>query len=152
MLSDVVLGLPWLRSYNLTVNWEERYADVRHGPTSYRLSFDGSRDSTWLQFQATSKLELFLTLSSSTSKATPVGSPASLAEEHLNLKTSTHEKSSVNAPNDCDSEAGISDEELSDVEIECISLPKLKREIRRADLTEDQVYLPKGALIGAGKS
>ena len=37
ILPDVVLGLPWLRSYNPTVNWKERYADVRHGSGSYRL-------------------------------------------------------------------------------------------------------------------
>ena len=28
ILPDVVLGLPWLRSYNPTVNWKERYADI----------------------------------------------------------------------------------------------------------------------------
>ena len=31
ILPDVVLGLPWLRSYNPTVNWKERYADIQHG-------------------------------------------------------------------------------------------------------------------------
>ena len=31
ILPDVVLGLPWLRSYNRTVNWKERYADIQHG-------------------------------------------------------------------------------------------------------------------------
>ena len=51
ILPDVVLGLPWLRSYNTTVNWKERYADVRHGLCSYRLSFDESRHSTQLQLR-----------------------------------------------------------------------------------------------------
>ena len=39
ILPDVVLGLPWLRSYNLTVNWKEQYADIQHGSNLYRLSF-----------------------------------------------------------------------------------------------------------------
>ena len=52
MLPDVVLRLPWLRSYNPTVNWKERYADFQHGSNSYRLSFGESRHSTQLQFQA----------------------------------------------------------------------------------------------------
>ena len=43
---DVVLALPWLRSYNPTVDWKERYADVGHGWGSYRLAFDESRHST----------------------------------------------------------------------------------------------------------
>ena len=30
ILPDVVLGLPWLRSYNPTVNWKERYANIQH--------------------------------------------------------------------------------------------------------------------------
>ena len=34
ILPDVVLGLPWLQSYNPTVNSKERYADVRHGSVS----------------------------------------------------------------------------------------------------------------------
>ena len=38
-------------------------------------------------------------------------------------------------------EDGIMDEECSDMEIEYILLPKLKREIRRSDLTGDQVFL-----------
>ena len=37
ILPDVVLGLPWLRSYNPIVNWKERYADIQHGLNSYRL-------------------------------------------------------------------------------------------------------------------
>ena len=36
ILPDVVLGLPWLRSYNPTVNWKERHADIQHGSSSYR--------------------------------------------------------------------------------------------------------------------
>ena len=75
ILPDVALGLPWLGSYNPTVNWEERYADVCHGSTSYRLSFDGPKDSSRLQFQATSKLELLSTLSASTPKVATFGSP-----------------------------------------------------------------------------
>ena len=31
ILADLVLGLPWLRSYSPTVNWKERYADVLVG-------------------------------------------------------------------------------------------------------------------------
>ena len=46
ILPDVVLGLPWLRSYNPTVNWKEWYADIQHGSSPYRLSFDESRLST----------------------------------------------------------------------------------------------------------
>ena len=48
ILPDVVLGLPWLRSYNPTVNWKERYADIQHGSNFYRLSFGESRHSTQL--------------------------------------------------------------------------------------------------------
>ena len=55
ILPNVVLGLPWLRSYNLTVNWKDGYADLRHGLTSYRFSFN---ESTQLQFKAASKLDL----------------------------------------------------------------------------------------------
>ena len=50
-----------------------------------------------------------------------------------------------------ETEGGITDEERSDMEIEYISLPKLKREIRRADLTGDQVFLccmPRPAVPG----
>ena len=57
-LPAVVLRLPWLRSYNPTVDWKERYADVQHGSASYRLSLDESRHSTQLQFQAALKLDL----------------------------------------------------------------------------------------------
>ena len=141
IVPDMVLGLPWLRSYNPTVNWEERYADVRHGSTSYRSSFDGSRDSTRLQFQATSRLELLSTLSSSPWKVAPVRNPASPAGEDPDLHTSTCNKSDVNAPNDFDTEARITEEECIDMEIKYISPLKLKREILRADLTGDQVYL-----------
>ena len=35
ILPDVVLGLPWLRSYNPVVNWVELHADVRQASTSY---------------------------------------------------------------------------------------------------------------------
>ena len=40
-----------------------------------------------------------------------------------------------------ETEDGITSEGYSVMEIEYISLPKLKREIRRADLTGDQVFL-----------
>ena len=46
ILPAVVLGLPWLRSYNPTVNWKERYADIQHGSSLYRLSFGESRHWT----------------------------------------------------------------------------------------------------------
>ena len=66
-LPDVVLGLPWLRSCNPTVNLKEWYANVQHGSSSYGLSFDESRHSTQLQFLAATKLDVLSTLSSSTS-------------------------------------------------------------------------------------
>ena len=108
-----------------------------------------TRDAIRLQFQLTSKLDLLSTLSSSTSKAAPGWRPApgrrpaSPAKEHqiLILTQPTQRRSSVDINDDGDSDAGVTDEEFSDVEIEYISLPKLKREIRRADLTGDQVYL-----------
>ena len=86
----MVLGIPWLRSYNPTVNWKERYADIQHGSNSYRLSFGESRHSTQLQFQAASKLDLLSILSSSSSKASPVGNPTPHAKEPLDLHSSTH--------------------------------------------------------------
>ena len=85
ILPDVVLGLPWLRSYNPAVNWKERYADIEHGSNSYRLSFNESRRSTQQQFQAASKLDLLSILSSSSSKASPVGNPTPHAKERLDL-------------------------------------------------------------------
>ena len=54
ILPDVVLGLTWLQSYNLIVNWEERYADVRHPSTSYKLSWmdpKNPHDYTCMQLQ-----------------------------------------------------------------------------------------------------
>ena len=50
ILPDVVLGLPWLGSHTPTVNWKERYADIRDGSSSYQLSFNESRHFTKLQF------------------------------------------------------------------------------------------------------
>ena len=141
ILADVVLRVPCLRSYNPTVDWKERYADIRHGSGSYRLSFDESRDCTQLQFQAASKLHLLSTLSSSTSKVSPVGSPTAPAKEHPDLRSSTRAKSDANTLDQSKTEDGITDEECSDIEIEYISLPKLRREICRADLTGDQVFL-----------
>ena len=86
ILPDVVLWLPCLLRYNPTVNWKEWYADIRHGPTSYRLSFDESTDATQLQFQATSKLDVLSTLSSGSSKMSPAGNPALPAKEHTDLR------------------------------------------------------------------
>ena len=141
ILRDVVLGLPWLRSYNPTVNWKERYADIQHGLKTYRLSLDQSRHSTQLQFQAASRLDLLSTLSSSTSKASPVGSPTPHAKERPDLHSSTHVQNGAGMYDESETEDGITDEECSDMEIEYVSLPKLKREIRRAYLTGDQVFL-----------
>ena len=93
ILPDVVLWLPWLRSYNPTVNWKERYTDVRHGSSSYRLSFNESRHSTQLRFQAALKLDLLSALSSSTSRASPVESPTQHAKEPPDLHSSTHAQS-----------------------------------------------------------
>ena len=118
----MVLGLPWLRSYNPTVNWRERYADVQHGSSSYRLSFDEARHSTQLQFQGTSELDLLSTLSSSTSRASPVGSPTPPAKEHPDLHSSTCTQSDADTFDESETEDGITDEECSDIEIEYISL------------------------------
>ena len=141
ILPDVVLGVPWLRSYNPTVNWKERYADIQHGSKTYRLSFNESRHSTPLQFQAASRLDLLSTLSSSTSKASPFGSPTAHAKEHPDPHPSTHVQNGAGRCNESETEDGITDEDCSDTEIEYISFPKLKRVIRRADLTGDQVFL-----------
>ena len=141
ILPDVVLGLPWLRRDNPTVKWKERQADIQHGSSSYRLSFDESGHSTQLQFQAASKLDLLSILSSSASKASAVGNPTTHAKERPDLHSSTHLQHGADMYNEPKTEDGITDEECSDMENEYISLPKLKREIRRADLTEDQVFL-----------
>ena len=138
---DVVLGLPWLRGYNPTVNWKERYADIQHGWNSYRFSFGESRHSTQLQFQAASKLDLLSILSSSSSKASPVRNPTPHAKERLDLHSSAHIQHGANMYDESKTEDGITDEECSDMDIEYISLPKLKKEIRRADLTGGQVFL-----------
>ena len=55
-------------------------------------------------------------------------------------KHATQGRDIVHINNDCDS-AGASDKEFSDVEFEYISLPKIKRQILRADATGDHVYL-----------
>ena len=141
ILPDVVLGLPWLRSYNLTLNWKKRYADIQHASNSYRLSFGESRHSTQLQFQAASKLDLLLILSSRASEASPVGNPTPHAKERPDVHSSTHVQHGADMYDESETEDGITDEECSDMEIEYILLPKLKREIRRADLTGDQVFL-----------
>ena len=141
ILRDVVLGLPWLRSYNLTVDRKERDADPQHGSSSYRLSFEGSRHSTQLQFWAPLKLDLLSTLSSSSSKVSPVGSSTQPPKEHPDLHSPTRAKSDADALDVSETEDGTTDEECSDMEIEYISLPKPKWEIRCADLTGDQVFL-----------
>ena len=141
VLPDVVLGLPWHRSYNPTVNWKERYADIQHGSNSYRLSFGESRHSTQLQFQAASKLDLLSILSSSASEASSVGNPTPHAKERSDLQSSTHVQHGADMYDEPETEDRITDEECSDMEMEYISLLKLKREICRADLTVDQVFL-----------
>ena len=141
ILPDVVLGLPWLRSYNPTVNWKERYADIQHCSNSYRLSLGESSNSTQLQFQTASKLDLLLILPPSSSKARPVGNLTPHAKERLDLHSSTHVQHGADMYDESETEDGITDEECSDSEIEYILLPKLKREIRRADITGDQVFL-----------
>ena len=108
--------------------------------TSYRLSFDGSRYSTLLQFHAALNLDLVSTLSSSTSIGDPDGSPAPPAKEHTDLRSLTNAKNDADIL-DGDKEDGITDQECSDTEIEHISLPKLKREILGADLIGGQVFL-----------
>ena len=138
---DVVLGLPWLGSYNPTVNWKERYADIQHGSKSYWLSFSESRHSTQLEFQAASKLDLLSILSSSSSKPSPVGNTTPHAKEQPDLHSSTHVEHGADMYDESETEDGITDEECRDMEIEYILLPKLKRDIRRAALTGDQVFL-----------
>ena len=130
ILPDLVLGLPWLRSYNPTVKWKKRYADIQHGSNSYQLSFCESRRSTQLQLQAASKLDLLSILSSSASKASPVGNPTPHAKERPDLRSWTHVQHGADMCDESETEDGITDEECSDMEIEYISLPKLKREIR----------------------
>ena len=75
------------------------------------------------------------------SKASPVGNPTPHAKEHLDLHSSTHIHRVTDMYNESETEDGITDEECSDMEIEYISLPKLKRGVRRSDLTGDQVFL-----------
>ena len=141
ILPDVVLGLPWLRSSTPTVNWKERYADILHGSSLYRLSFDESTHSTQLQFQAASKLDFLSILSSSASETSQVGNPTPHAKERPDLHSSTHVQHGADMYDESETEDGITDEEYGDMEIEYISLPKLKREIRRSDLMRDQVFL-----------
>ena len=141
ILPDVLLALPWPRNYNSTVDSKKSYADARHGLASYLLSSDASRHSTQLQFQAASKLDLLSTLSPSTSNVSPVGSPTSPAKEHPDLHSWTRAKSDADTLDESEIKDGTTDEECSDMEIEYISLPKLKREIHRADFTGDQLFL-----------
>ena len=71
----------------------------------------------------------------------PAGNPTPTPKEHTDLRSSIHAKNDADTLDDFDTEDGITDEEWSDMEIEYISLPQLKREISRADLTGDQVFL-----------
>ena len=137
----MVLGLPRLRSYNPTVNRRKRYTDIQHGSSSYRLSYGESRHSTQLQFQAASKLDLLSILSSSASEASPVGNHTPHAKERPDLHSPTHVQHSGDMYDESEAEDGITDEECSDMEVEYISLPKLKRQIRPADLTGDKMFL-----------
>ena len=141
ILPDVVLGLPWLRSYNPTVNWKEWYADIQHGWNLYQLPFGESRHSTQLQCHAASKVDHLSILLSSASKASLVGNPTQHAKERPDLHSSTPVWHGADMYDESETEDGITDEECSDTEIEYISLPKLKREIRRAALTGDQAFL-----------
>ena len=125
----MVLGLPWLRSYNPTVNLKERYADIPHGSSSYRLPFDESRPSTELQFQAAFRLDLLSILSSSGSEASPVGNPTPHAKERPDLHSSTHVQHVADMYDESETEDCITDEECSDMVIEYVSLLKLKTEI-----------------------
>ena len=114
---------------------------IQHGSNSYGLSFGESRHSTQLQFQAALKLDLLLILSSSSSKASPVGNPTQHAKKNLDLHSSTHIHRGTDMCDESETEDGITDEECSDMDIEYISLLKLKREIRRSYLPGDQVFV-----------
>ena len=141
ILTDVVLALQWLRSYNPTVNWKEQYAHIQHASSSYRLSSDETRHSTQLQFQVASKLDLLWILSSSASEASPVANPTPHAKERPDLHSSAHVQHRADMYEESETEDGIIDEECSDMEIDYILLPKLKRLTHPADLTGDQVFL-----------
>ena len=114
--------------------------DIQHGSSSYRLSFNQSRHSIQLQFPAAWKLDLLSTLSSSTSEASPVGSPTPHARDRPDLHSSTRVQNVAGMCDESETEDGITDAECSDMEIEYISLPKLERDILRADLTGDHVF------------
>ena len=116
-------------SYNRTVNWKERYADIQHGWSSYRSSLNESRHFTQLQFQADSKLDLPSTLSSSTSRTSPVGSPTPHAKECPDVHSSTRAQSGADTFDESETEDDITDQECSDMKIQYISLPNLKQEI-----------------------
>ena len=53
----------------------------------------------------------------------------------------TFKKHGTDMYDESETEDGINHEECSDMEMEYISLPKLKREIHQANLTGDQVFL-----------
>ena len=112
----------------------------QHGSSSYRLSLDESRHSTQLTFQAASKLDLVSTLSLPPERVL-FKSPTPNAKECPDLHSSTRVRNSAGKFDESKTEDGITDEECSDIEIEKTSLPKIKREICRADLTGDQVFL-----------
>ena len=66
--------------------------------------------------------------------------PTPHAKELPDLHSSTRFQNGAGMFHECKTEDGITHEECSDMEIQYISLPKLKREICRADLTGDQVF------------
>ena len=71
--------------------------------------------------------------------------------KNADIRSSPHNKNDADTLDDFNKEDCITYEECSDLEIEDISLPKLKREIRRADLTGDRVFLccmPRPAVPG----
>ena len=62
-----------------------------------------------------------------TSKASLVGNPTPHAKERLNLHSSTQVQHGTDMYNQSKTEDGVTDEECSDMAIEYISLPKLRK-------------------------
>ena len=106
---------------------KEQYADIQHGSNSYQLSFGESRHSTQLQFQAASKLDLLLILSSSSWKASPVGNPTPHAKERLGRHTFSTVLTCTMSPK----RKMVSPMRGAAIwSLSTFLLPKLKREIR----------------------
>ena len=139
ILPEVVLGLPWLRSYNRLSTGRKSMRTYGTGQvhTDCPLTIPDIPPNCG----CSSKLDLLSTLSSSTSKASPVGSPTPPAIERPDQHSSTRAKSVADTLDESETEDAITDEQCSDMEIKYIPLPKLKREIRPVDLTGDQVFL-----------